>query len=74
MHLINYHVRCFDILLLILSGDFDIDPVFYLNLEEELRFYGKEHFDWTISIHNFVKIENFSNLEAARHNHMGEKN
>ena len=43
-------------------------------LEEELRFYGKEHFEWTISIHNYVKIENFSNREAARHNHMGEKN
>ena len=41
---------------------------------EELRFYGKEHFEWTISIHQYLKIENFWNLEVAGHYHMGQKN
>ena len=44
------------------------------NIKEELRFYRKEYFESTISIHQYVKIENFWNLEAAGHYHMGQKN
>ena len=44
------------------------------NLEEELRLYRKNNFESTISIHKYVKIGNFWNLEPAEHCHKGQKN
>ena len=44
------------------------------NIGEELRFYRKEHFEWTIWIHQFVKTEKSWNLEAVGYYKMGQKN